>query len=138
IVELIDRAMRKHGKKIKFLTFKEAQERIDKNLLAGNPLRNAKGEDNGVRLLDLDNDGYLDIVIKNDKTQKTRLWLPAKSAWQDSDLPAQIATPDGVMFGIVRPSKHASMISCATEKFPNDYIEFWTFDGERWINDGHF
>ena len=50
IVELIDYAVKKHGKKLKFLNFREAQERLDKNLLAGQPLRTPKGDDNGVRL----------------------------------------------------------------------------------------
>ena len=46
-------AFEKHGKKVKFLTFKEAQERLDKHLLAGQPLRHPRyGDDNGVRLLD--------------------------------------------------------------------------------------
>ena len=61
--ELIDHAVKKHGRKVKFLTFREAAERLEKNLLAGNPLRNAKGQDNGVRLLDLNGDGYQDVVI---------------------------------------------------------------------------
>ena len=48
IVELIDHAVTKHGKKVKFLTFREAQERLDKNLLGGHPLRDPKtGTDNG-------------------------------------------------------------------------------------------
>ena len=42
IVELIDYAREKHGKKVKFLTFREAQERLDKHLLAGQPLRDAE------------------------------------------------------------------------------------------------
>ena len=54
IVELIDHAVAKHGKKVKFLNFREAQERLNKNLLAGQPLRTADGGDNGVRLLDLE------------------------------------------------------------------------------------
>src|SRR5690606_38240193 len=33
IVELIDYAVEKHGKKVKFLTFKEALERMEKHLL---------------------------------------------------------------------------------------------------------
>ena len=35
VVELIDHAVKKHGKKVKFLNFREAQERLNKNLLAG-------------------------------------------------------------------------------------------------------
>ena len=39
VVELIDHAVKKHGKKVKFLNFREAQERLNKNLLGDNPLR---------------------------------------------------------------------------------------------------
>ncbi len=63
VVELIDHAVAKHGKKVKFLNFREAQERLDKNLLAGQPLQSdRKGQDNGVRVLDVDNDGFMDVV----------------------------------------------------------------------------
>src|SRR5262249_13973991 len=50
IVDLIDYAAIKYGKKVKFLTFRDAQERLNKNLLNGVPLRDAKmGFDNYVR-----------------------------------------------------------------------------------------
>src|SRR5262249_20950230 len=53
IVDFIDYAATKYGKKVKFLTFREAEERLTKNLLGGVPLRDPKtGEDNGVRVLD--------------------------------------------------------------------------------------
>ncbi len=42
IVELIDHAVTKHGKKVKFLNFREAQERLDKHYLRGRPLRDLK------------------------------------------------------------------------------------------------
>jgi putative membrane-bound dehydrogenase-like protein len=42
IIDLIDHAVTKHGKKVKFLTFREAQERLNKNLLKGSPLRDPK------------------------------------------------------------------------------------------------
>src|SRR5688572_8501201 len=48
VAELIDHAQQKHGKKVKFLTFRECQDRLDKHLLGGTPLRNAQGDDNGV------------------------------------------------------------------------------------------
>ena len=64
LVDLIDYAVAKHGKKIKFLTFKEAMDRINKNLLGGYSLRDPEnGQDQGVRLLDLDNDGFMDVVV---------------------------------------------------------------------------
>ena len=39
VVELIDYAVKKHGRKVKFLTFKEALERLNKNARGGRPLR---------------------------------------------------------------------------------------------------
>ncbi|HEY1858752.1 MAG TPA: polysaccharide deacetylase family protein, partial [Gemmataceae bacterium] len=81
IVDLIDHAVSKHGKKVKFLTFREAQERLNKNLLDGNPLRAADGADSGVRLLDLNNDGFLDVVIGNEKVRQTRVWSPKAKKW---------------------------------------------------------
>ncbi len=68
VVELIDHAVAKHGKKVKFLNFREAQERLDKNLLAGQPLRKENGQDNGVRLIDINRDGFMDVVAVNEHT----------------------------------------------------------------------
>lgn len=85
--ELIDHAVAKHGKKVKFLTFKEALERLNQNLLAGQALRDEKGNDNGVRLVDITDDGFLDVAISNDSKELTRIWQPAKKAWHESDAP---------------------------------------------------
>lgn len=90
IVDLIDHAVAKHGKKVKFLTFREAQERLDRNLLGGQPLRHPKtGADNGVRLVDRDGDGYLDVEIRNDAVKQARLWRPGASRgrWEVQPLP---------------------------------------------------
>src|SRR5262249_42797200 len=46
IVELIDHAVAKHGKKVKFLNFREALERLNKNLLGGSSLRADDGRAN--------------------------------------------------------------------------------------------
>jgi hypothetical protein len=62
IVELIDHAIGQHGNKVKFLTFPEALERINRNFLMGRPLRKADGTSNHVRLDDLDGDGKLEVV----------------------------------------------------------------------------
>ena len=105
VVQLIDHAIEKHGGKVKFLTFREAYERINKNLLAGQPLRDNKGGDNGVRVLDLNGDGFMDVVIGNDEVRQTRVWSPKESRWQTSDFPVVIAErskdPRDVQFGIV-------------------------------------
>src|SRR5205085_12211262 len=62
-VEFIDYAQKKYGKSVKFLNFRECLERINKNLLDGHPVRDEKGRDNGVRLVDLDQDGLLDVIV---------------------------------------------------------------------------
>lgn len=62
IVELIDHTVEKHGKKVKFLTFREALDRINTNLLQGVPLRTDDGSTNSRRLKDVDGDGKIDVV----------------------------------------------------------------------------
>src|SRR5262249_23483205 len=37
VVELIDHAKARHGGKVKFLTFREAKDRLDRNLLTASP-----------------------------------------------------------------------------------------------------
>jgi len=109
IVELIDHATEKHGRKVKFLNFQEAHARLVRHLLAGQPLRNERGRDNGVRLLDLNDDGYLDVVIGNGQLQQTRLWVPEKRRWHDTKFPVRVVSPQkqgdardaGVRFGIL-------------------------------------
>jgi putative membrane-bound dehydrogenase-like protein len=90
VVELIDHAVEKHGNKVKFLTFREADDRLREFLLAGHPLRDPLGRDNGVRLLDLNDDGYLDVVISNSEVQLTRLWSPQQRRWLDGSFPVTL------------------------------------------------
>lgn len=113
MVEFIDHAVSKHGSKVKFLTFPQAQERLNKHLLAGQPIRNAKGADNGVRLLDLNDDGFMDVVGK-----KTRLWDPKARSWTETDFPAQAAE---ARFGILDS--------------PYPMMKGWRFDGRQWVAD---
>jgi hypothetical protein len=74
VVELIDFAHRKYGRKVRFASFADAQKRIDKHLLGGWPIKSSEGGDNGVRLLDLNQDGHLDVVIGSGKRRETRIW----------------------------------------------------------------
>src|SRR5438876_1622241 len=135
LVEFIDYAVEKHGKKVKFLNFREAQERLDKNLLLGHALRAADGKDNGVRLLDLNNDGYLDVVIGNGKVRKTRRWNPDENHWVEADFPVALVGADldgdrrdtGARFGLVEPDGNATVL------IRNEGASgMWHFDGQRW------
>ncbi|MBL8891618.1 MAG: VCBS repeat-containing protein [Planctomycetaceae bacterium] len=87
IVELIDHAVTRYGKRVKFMTFAEVNERMERVLLRGNSLRAPNGGDNGVRLIDLNNDGYLDVVVGNSKEKLTRVWLQEERRWKDLAFP---------------------------------------------------
>src|SRR5262249_34508358 len=86
VVELIDHAVQKHGKKVKFLNFREALERLNKNLLEAQPLRKPQiGHDNQIRLLDADNDGYMDVASIAGKAQHVRLWSVKTRSWTKTE-----------------------------------------------------
>ena len=78
IIELIDYAHNKYGKRVKFLSFKDCMDRINQNLLVDQPLRSPdNGEDNGVRIADVNDDGFLDVLIGNESKKTMRVWQPA-------------------------------------------------------------
>jgi len=135
LVSLVDYAVSKYGKRVKFLTFREAQERLDKNLLAGEPLRAADGQDNGVRLLDVNNDGWLDVVIGNGRVRTTRIWNPSSRAWTQTDFPTALVSEGlatggqdaGVQFGTF--GQRAEVVVF----FRNDTARgAWVFERGEW------
>jgi putative membrane-bound dehydrogenase-like protein len=150
IIDLIDYAVAKHGQKVKFLTFREAEERLNKYLLGGQSLRHpTTGGDNGVRLVDLNNDGYLDVVISNEEVHQTRLWSPTTRSWQIGDFPLAVGarSPDhaptggdhattgdvrsgAARFGVFRPDGHASLLFRTEHE-----AGAWSLDAGRWVLD---
>jgi putative membrane-bound dehydrogenase-like protein len=138
IVDLIDHAVRHHGKKVKFLTFKEANERLERNLLGGQSLRTPEGGDNGVRLLDVNNDGYMDVVIGNRKVQQTRLWDPKTRQWKVLPFPVAVVPEAregwgedaGVRFGVLA---EGGMASCLVRN--EKQAGAWRFDGTQWVEE---
>jgi putative membrane-bound dehydrogenase-like protein len=127
LVDLIDYAVQKYGTKVKFLSFREAQERLNRNLLAGHPLRAADGSDNGVRLLDLNHDGFLDVICSDGHSSKTRIWNPAAKNWVETNFPASLHS--GVRFGFVRPDHVSALLRS------DSVTNAWTFDGHQWTDD---
>ncbi len=135
-VEFIDYAVRQHGRKVKFLNFREAQERLNKNLLAGHPLRSADGAYNGVRLLDLNNDGYLDVVMDGAAgSSSTRLWQPASRTWRDLANPFRFRRLPGeafsARFGVLERAGRASLLT-VLDKGDAHVQQAWTFTGANW------
>ncbi|HJT36140.1 MAG TPA: polysaccharide deacetylase family protein, partial [Pirellulales bacterium] len=151
--ELIDYAATKYGKRVKFLTFREALERLNKNLLAGQPLRDSarhtrtadprSGFDGGVRLLDLNNDGFLDVVIGNSAVRLTRVWSPEQRRWLTGDFPIRLVAPvpdgapqdAGARFGI--GPKGRVFLLANNSAWAESERGLWRFDGEKWSHDEH-
>lgn len=83
VVDFIDHAVAKHGKKVKFLTFKEAQERLDKSLFESKSLRTLRSTRDVIVHVGLTRDAkYQDVHIityLKGKTKRTsRQWNAEK------------------------------------------------------------
>src|SRR5207244_3819885 len=89
------------------------------------------GLDNGVRLLDVNNDGFMDVVIGNEVVMKTRLWNTASGTWNESATPDVFAglnhagglTDIHPCFGVVRKDGAASLIAKGRA---------WHFEANTW------
>jgi putative membrane-bound dehydrogenase-like protein len=140
LVELIDYATRRYGSRVKFLNFRDALGRLNRQLLLNQPLRASDGGDNGVRLLDLNDDGLLDVVIANSERRSTRIWNPATGSWSERSFPASVISnprrtnPDySFHFGVHGPARQV------TAFFRNEAARgAWRFDGNNWIETTNF
>ena len=138
MIEVIDHAVSKYGNRIKFLNFRECATRLNQHLLLGQPLRAANGQDNGVRLLDVNDDGFLDVVIGNERLRKTRIWQPDTQSWRDIDFPVQIVdvaadgerSDAGVRFGVLERSGNASFVVGSERQ-----RGVWHFRDGAWFRD---
>ena len=135
IVELIDHAVERYGPRVRFLSFAEAAERLSENLLAGETLRTSRGDDNGVRLLDIDGDGFIDVLLGNER-QLTRRWNSQAGRFDESPLPFRLVHERadgsrhdaGLRFGVIDGHGRATAVVLSDEQ-----RGAWTFDGERWV-----
>jgi putative membrane-bound dehydrogenase-like protein len=138
LVEWINTAVARYGPRIKFMNFRDAAERLDAFLLSGQPVRDAHGADNGVRLLDVNNDGFMDVVIGNQAVRKTRLWDPERRRWRELGFPVRLVGTDangtvhssGVRFGVLQTNGFASLLVRS-----DTAVGGWHFDGSWWIED---
>lgn len=114
VVELIDHAVAKHGSKVKFLNFREAVGRLNENLLQRNPVRDSSGTENGVRVLDVDQDGFQDVVFGNAVRNETRVWQPNAQSWEELSFPAFITNQ--THFTKVRKNGPISVLTAGADK----------------------
>lgn len=134
IVELIDHSVAKHGKKVKFLTFREALDRINKNFLMGFPLRNKDGSRNGVQIYDSDGDGRLEVGIEatagfshdraRDLPERVRKLLPAGVRYVDGQ-----GRDAGLRFVDVNDDGFDDVIFSNGERYS---LHLWKDDPEGW------
>lgn len=125
VAQFVRHAHEKYGKRVKFLTFREALARMNEHLLAGQSLRGSEGEDNGVRIMDLNADGFMDLVIGNTSLRRTRVWSPEKQTWNDSGFPVNSIAARHALFGRVNGR---AVLLVATD----DEREAWKFDDGGW------
>ncbi len=138
VLELVNHALDRYGQKVKFLNFREVLDRITRHALGGQALRAANGQDNGVRLLDVNHDGYMDVVIGNENVRQTRIWSPGSRRWITTDFPVPLVVVDrqgnrrdaGVRFGVLDKSGRASFVVRA-----ENVNAVFHFDGTRWVED---
>lgn len=147
VIEMIDHAVQKHGKKVKFLTFKEALERLNKNLLDEVSVRKPDGTASGVQLVDLNEDGFLDVARSFPTTTK-REWSPATRRWSRSDrqfavpklpaeLPAGIAPlashrDSGLRFADLNDDGHDDIVFSNHEQYS---IHLWDAAKQGWTHE---
>jgi hypothetical protein len=133
IIDFIDYADTKYGKRVKFLTFREALERLQKNVMGGKTLReldppplwtqrkkqiqeagltlppgarfpDEKG-DHGLRFVDLDKDGHDDVVFSNNREFGIYLYSPKERRWTRKVAAGQANEP-GALPPIARDGKN--------------------------------
>ncbi|MGI9456606.1 MAG: PVC-type heme-binding CxxCH protein, partial [Aeoliella sp.] len=138
MVDVIDHVVTKYGDKVRFLTFREVLARLQRHLLGGQPLRTVDGHDNGVRLLDINNDGYMDVVVGNERIRQTRVWIPESRKWVVDEFPVPLVrgepsglrTNNGVRFGVIQKNGFATML------VRNDEVAgAWHWNGKGWQAD---
>ena len=135
LVDVIDYADQTYGGRVKFLNCREICDRLATNVLGGATLRSPTGGDNGVRLLDVNADGFLDAVVGNSHQQITRIWNPSDQKWIQTSLPVCIVSNEpadtprthGIRFFTADKKGHAGL--AAADESQNG---IWHFNDGQW------
>ena len=71
-----------------------------------------------MRILDVNNDGFMDVVIGNATKRLTRIWSPDQHKWIECEFPVELVHVDaagnrsdaGVRFGVWQSNGQASFL----------------------------
>ena len=139
LVELINHAVSKHGKKVKFLNFREANDRMTRHFLGGGPglRRDSKTfsppfrNDAGYRVLDINRDGYQDVVSGASTSKASvRIWQPRSGTWKTTTFRGAERFSEIAHFGVVRPNGQPSILLRSQQQ------SIWLhLEGNRWRSD---
>lgn len=102
IVELIDHAVAKHGKKVKFLTFRECAERLNRHLFGGLALREETGRRGLAALYAYPKAQHVAVWMRDPPTMPVRgislrEWDAEKGRWNDPRRLDIDPGPDGLL-----------------------------------------
>jgi hypothetical protein len=112
VVEFIDHAVATHGKKVKFLTFREASDRLNA-MLFGVPIRDPKtGAKSDVVVSDQDGAGYRGVQ----RGKKQKSWLAAERRWRESDYSAPVELPSFDLVSVPLGDRDYCLIARHKEK----------------------
>lgn len=130
VAALVDFAEGELSGRVRFLSLAEAVSRLRTNMLHGESLRRADGGDNGIRLLDVNGDGYMDVILANQRHRITRVWDPHRENWIESGFPVPLVryvpgrgyrvTP--VVFGAIGADSRACLLVLG------DPLRFWVWN----------
>ncbi len=127
LVAFVDYADKTYGKKIKFLNCREILGRITKNAGLGEALIDREGGDNGVRYLDANADGFMDVLIANPDKHVSRIWNPSARRFEDAPFPLKRLDSKTHFFTANRNGS-AGMAREAQGGF-----DAWRFEKSRWV-----
>lgn len=137
--ELIDHAVAKHGKKVKFLTFKEALERLNRMSPIVRPLRQNDGSRSQLTFCDLNSDKFMDAVnVRNGLA--TSIWRPADKQWEtfpapDVNFVAVTSRLGNTHWGVLSSHETTEIANSSGRPFVTDETggNFWTWVDQGWL-----